>query len=213
MSKKELKNIVILISGKGSNLKVILEAQREQGWDARVTRVFCNRVDAPGLAIAESFGVPVTLLNHQDFATRDAFDQSLLSEIQSEQPDLVVLAGFMRILSREFVDCFAGRLINIHPSLLPSFPGLNTHQAALKAGVKWHGATVHFVTSELDVGPIIAQGVVPVHNYDNPDLLSERVQAIEHIIYPKAIEWFLKDQIFLQDGIVSVIPPQSQFFY
>ena len=207
-----MRNIVVLISGKGSNLKVILEAQREQRWDARVTRVFCNRVDAPGVVIAESFGVPVTTLNHQDFATRDAFDQCLLSEIQHEKPDLVVLAGFMRILSREFVDCFAERLINIHPSLLPSFPGLNTHQAALKAGVKWHGATVHFVTSELDVGPIIAQGVVPVHNNDNSNSLSERVQAIEHIIYPKAIEWFLKDQIFLQDGIVSVIPPQSQFF-
>jgi len=208
-----LKNIVILISGKGSNLKVILEAQREQGWDAQVTRVFCNRVDAQGLGIADTFGVPVTVLNHQDFPSRAAFDQTLLANIQQEQPDLVVLAGFMRILSKDFVDYFAGRLMNIHPSLLPSFPGLNTHQAALKAGVKWHGATVHFVTSELDVGPIIAQGVVPVHNYDNPDLLSERVQAIEHIIYPKAIEWFLKDQIFLQDGIVSVIPPQSQFFY
>ena len=208
-----MKNIVILISGKGSNLKVILEAQREQGWDAQVTRVFCNRVDAQGLGIADTFGVPVTVLNHQDFPSRAAFDQTLLANIQQEQPDLVVLAGFMRILSKDFVDYFAGRLMNIHPSLLPSFPGLNTHQAALKAGVKWHGATVHFVTSELDVGPIIAQGVVPVHNYDNPDLLSERVQAIEHIIYPKAIEWFLKDQIFLQDGIVSVIPPQSQFFY
>lgn len=208
-----MKNIVILISGKGSNLKVILEAQRQQSWDAKVTRVFCNRMDAQGITIAESFGVPVTTLNPQDFPTREAFDECLLAKIQFEEPDLVVLAGFMRILSREFVDYFAGRLINIHPSLLPSFPGLNTHQAALKAGVKWHGATVHFVTAELDVGPIIAQGVVPVHNNDNLDSLSERVQAIEHIIYPKAIEWFLKDQIFLQDGIVSVIPPQSQFFY
>ncbi len=208
-----MKNIVILISGKGSNLKVILEAQLEHGWNAKVTRVFCNRVGAEGIAIAESFGVPVTTLNHQDFGTRDEFDQCLLSKIQDEQPDLVVLAGFMRILSQEFVDYFAGKLINIHPSLLPSFPGLKTHEAALKAGVKWHGATVHFVTSELDVGPIVAQGVVPVHNCDNPDLLSARVQAIEHIIYPIAIEWFLKDQIFLQDGIVSVIPPQSQFFY
>jgi phosphoribosylglycinamide formyltransferase-1 len=174
--------------------------------------VFCNRPNAPGIEIAESFGVSVTVLNQQDFINRDAYDQCLLSQIQLEQPDLVVLAGYMRILSHEFVDYFAGRLINIHPSLLPSFPGLNTHQAALTTGVKWHGATVHFVTRELDVGPIVAQGVVPVHNYDNLDTLSDRVQAIEHIIYPKAIEWFLKDQIFLQDGIVSVIPPQSQFF-
>lgn len=207
-----MRNIVVLISGKGSNLKAILEAQRDHHWDAQITRVFCNRPNAPGIEIAETFGVPVTVLNQQDFINRDAYDQCLLSQIQLEQPDLVVLAGYMRLLSHEFVDYYAGKLINIHPSLLPSFPGLNTHQAALTSGVKWHGATVHFVTRELDVGPIVAQGVVPVHNYDNLDTLSDRVQAIEHIIYPKAIEWFLKDQIFLQDGIVSVIPPQSQFF-
>lgn len=207
-----MKNIVILISGRGTNLEAILKVQQAHAWDARISMVISNRADASGLDVAKAYGLPVRILEHQHFGSRDQFDQALLEQIEDCQPDLVILAGFMRILSEAFVTALTGKLINIHPSLLPSFPGLKTHQAALDSGVKWHGSTVHFVTPLMDVGPIIAQGVVPVHQTDTVTILSERVLAIEHIIYPVTIEWFLKDQLLLQDGIVSVIPPQSQSF-
>ena len=198
-----MKKIVILISGRGSNLAAILEAQQVRAWEARVAHVICNQPDAPGIAIAEKFGVPVTILDHKSFSNRSLYDQALLAKIGNLEPDLVVLAGYMRILSSEFVQQFSMRLMNIHPSLLPSFPGLNTHRAALSAGVKWHGATVHFVTEDLDVGPIIAQGIVPVLQNDTEEILASRVFVIE---------WFIREQLVLERGNVRVDPAQQQFF-
>ena len=208
-----MKKIVILISGKGSNLRAILNAQRLRGGLSEVSQVISNRPNAQGILVAREFGVPLTVLDHVSFSSRTQFDEALMALIDSYQPDLVLLAGFMRLLSDQFVDHFMGKLMNIHPSLLPSFPGLKTHQQALSTGVKWHGATVHFVTREMDVGPIIAQGIVPVCANDTEDDLARRVLEIEHIIYPQAIEWFLKDQLLLENGIVRVSPEQSQYFY
>jgi len=207
-----MKKIVILISGRGSNLAAILEAQQVRAWEAKVTHVISNQPDAPGIAIAQKFGVPVTIIDHKSFANRSLYDQALLEKTRNFEPDLVVLAGYMRILSSDFVQNFSGKLINIHPSLLPSFPGLNTHRAALTAGVKWHGATVHFVTEDLDVGPIIAQGIVPVLQSDTEETLASRVFVIEHFIYPQAIEWFIREQLVLEQGNVRVEPAQQQFF-
>jgi phosphoribosylglycinamide formyltransferase 1 len=207
-----MKKIVILISGRGSNLAAILEAQQVRAWEAGVTHVISNQPDAPGIAIAEKFGVPFTIIDHKSFANRSLYDQALLEKTRNLEPDLVVLAGYMRILSSDFVQLFSGRLMNIHPSLLPSFPGLNTHRAALTAGVKWHGATVHFVTVDLDVGPIIAQGIVPVLQNDTEEILASRVFVIEHLIYPQAIEWFIREQLVLEQGNVRVEPAQQQFF-
>jgi len=207
-----MKKIVILISGRGSNLAAILEAQQTRAWEAKVVNVICNRPDAAGIEVAEKFGVPVTIIDHKSFANRSLYDQALLEKTHNFEPDLVVLAGYMRILSSDFVQNFSGRLINIHPSLLPSFPGLNTHRAALAAGVKWHGATVHFVTEDLDVGPIIAQGIVPVLQNDTEETLASRVFVIEHLIYPQAIEWFIREQLVLEQGNVRVEPAQQQFF-
>jgi phosphoribosylglycinamide formyltransferase-1 len=207
-----MKKIVILISGRGSNLAAILEAQQTRAWEAKVVNVICNRPDAAGIAVAEKFGVPVTIIDHKSFANRSLYDQALLEKTHNFEPDLVVLAGYMRILSSDFVQNFSGRLINIHPSLLPSFPGLNTHRAALTAGVKWHGVTVHFVTEDLDVGPIISQGIVPVLQNDTEEILASRVFVIEHLIYPQAIEWFIREQLVLEQGNVRVEPAQQQFF-
>jgi len=207
-----MKKIVILISGRGSNLAAILEAQQIRAWEAKVTHVISNQTDAPGIAIAQKYGVPVTIIEHKSFSNRSLYDQDLLAKTRNLEPDLVVLAGYMRILSSEFVQHFSGRLMNIHPSLLPSFPGLNTHRAALNTGVKWHGATVHFVTEDLDVGPIIAQGVVPVLHNDTEEILARKVFVIEHMIYPQAIEWFIREQLVLEQGNVRVEPAQQQFF-
>ena len=154
----------------------------------------------------------MTILDHQACHSREEFDAQLLEKTQSFKPDLVVLAGFMRILSQEFVQFFQHRLMNIHPSLLPSFPGLKTHAAAIATGVKWHGATVHFVTQEMDVGPIIAQGAVPVFPDDTQPTLEQRVLQIEHSIYPQAIEWFIQGRLHIEHGNVRVEPAQQQFF-
>lgn len=207
-----MKNIVILISGRGSNLRAILEAVKNRGWDAHVAMVICNRPDVAGLQIAQSYGIPTQVLRHDAHSGRSAFDAKLMESIDSCQPDLVILAGFMRLLTDDFVEHYDGKLLNIHPSLLPSFPGLNTHAQALAKGVKWHGATVHFVSKDMDQGPIIAQGVVPVLPDDTPDRLSQRVLEIEHLIYVAAIEWFLEGRIRLENGIVSLVPPAQQFF-
>jgi phosphoribosylglycinamide formyltransferase-1 len=174
--------------------------------------VICNRPKAPGIDIAAKYDVPVTIIDHEYYASRSLYDKILLETTLSFQPDLVVLAGYMRILSSDFVQMLDGKLINIHPSLLPSFPGLRTHAAALKCGVKWHGASVHFVTEDLDVGPIIAQGIVPVYPEDTELTLADRVSRIEHVIYPKVIEWFIQEQIFIEQGNVRVEPAQQQFF-
>jgi phosphoribosylglycinamide formyltransferase-1 len=186
-----MKNIVILISGSGSNMAAIVRAAQQHNWaqraGARVAAVVSNKAEAQGLVFARSQGIATEVLNHKDFASREAFDAELAAVIDRHDPALVVLAGFMRILTPGFVQHYAGRLLNIHPSLLPAFAGLHTHQRALDAGCKVAGATVHLVTPELDAGPILAQGVVPVLPGDTADTLADRVLAQEHDIYPRAV--------------------------
>jgi len=192
------KNIVILISGSGSNMAAIVKAAQAQDWPrqwgARIAAVISNRPDAPGLQLAQSLGVVTQVLSHTDFDSREAFDAALMALIDGYQPALVVLAGFMRILTPGFVGHYAGRLINIHPSLLPAFTGLNTHQRAIDAGCRQAGATVHHVTAELDHGTVLAQAVVPVLPGDTADTLAARVLEQEHIIYPQAIRAWLQNQ-------------------
>ena len=186
-----MKNIVILISGGGSNMATIVRAAQQERWEqryaARVAAVISNKPEAAGLAFAREQGIAAQALDHKAFANREAFDTALAATIDRYQPTLVVLAGFMRILTPGFVAHYAGRLINIHPSLLPAFTGLHTHQRAIDAGCKFAGVTVHQVTNELDVGPILAQGVVPVLPGDTAQALAARVLAQEHVIYPRAV--------------------------
>lgn len=193
-----MKNYVILISGRGSNMEAIIDAQVP----GRCAAVISNRPAAAGLAWAAARGVPTAVVDHKASASREAFDAALAAEIDRHAPDLVVLAGFMRVLGEDFVRRYEGRLINIHPSLLPAFPGLHTHAAALAAGVRIHGATVHFVTPALDSGPIIIQAAVPVLPGDSPDTLAARVLAQEHVIYPRAVDWFLQGRLRLDQGRV-----------
>ncbi len=185
------KNIVILISGSGSNMAAIVNTAKKEHWeqqfDARVAAVMSNRADAKGLSFAETEGIPTRVLDHKAFASREDFDAALAACIDEFAPSLVVLAGFMRILTPGFVNHFAGRLINIHPSLLPAFPGLHTHERAIAAGAKFAGATVHEVTAELDHGPILAQAVVPVLPADDAHTLAARVLTQEHVIYPSVV--------------------------
>jgi phosphoribosylglycinamide formyltransferase-1 len=180
--------IVVLISGQGSNLQALIDAERrgELG-GGQIVAVFSNRADAFGLERARKAGIPTEVVSHKDFPERAAFDAALMARIDTYQPDLVVLAGFMRILTPAFVQHYAGRLINIHPSLLPKYPGMHTHARAIEAGDAEHGATVHFVTEGVDEGPIILQGRVPVRPDDTPETLQQRVHAIEHQIYPEAV--------------------------
>lgn len=191
-----MKNIVILISGGGSNMAAIVRAAQQQRWaerlDARVAAVVSNKADAKGLEFARAQGIATEVLDHKAFADRAAFDAALAASIDAHTPALVVLAGFMRILTPGFVTHYAGRLLNIHPSLLPAFTGLHTHQRAIDAGCQFAGTTVHQVTSELDAGPILEQAVVPVLPGDTADRLAARVLTQEHLIYPRAIEKFLK---------------------
>lgn len=191
-----MKNIVILISGGGSNMAAIVQAAQQQEWarrlDARVAAVISNKADAQGLVFAREQGIATAVLNHKEFASREAFDAALAQTIDGYQPALVVLAGFMRILTPGFVQHYPGRLLNIHPSLLPAFPGLHTHQRAIDAGCKFAGATVHEVTAELDVGPILEQAVVPVLPLDSAEALAARVLVQEHVIYPQAVAQFLR---------------------
>ena len=176
-----MKNIVILISGRGSNMEAIVKACAAEAWPARIAAVVSNRPDAAGLAFAKAHGIATAVVDHKAFAERAEFDSALAAEVQAYQPDLIVLAGFMRILSSEFVRRFEGRIVNVHPSLLPSFTGLHTHRRAIAAGCKLAGVTVHFVTAELDHGPIIAQAIVPVLPDDTEATLSVRVLAREHV--------------------------------
>ena len=189
-----MKNIVILISGGGSNMAAIVRAAEREDWErrlgVRVAAVLSNRADAGGLAFAQARGIATRVLDHKDFDSREAFDAELARRIDGYAPALVVLAGFMRILSPGFVDHYLGRLLNIHPSLLPAFPGLHTHERALAAGCKFAGATVHQVTSELDLGPILEQAVVPVLAGDTAQTLAARVLTQEHLIYPRAVQHF-----------------------
>ncbi|CAN7521899.1 phosphoribosylglycinamide formyltransferase [Acidovorax sp. LjRoot129] len=186
-----MKNIVILISGGGSNMAAIVRTAQQENWEqrygARVAAVVSNKADAGGLAFARAQGIAAEVLDHKGFASREAFDAELAALLDRHDPALVVLAGFMRILTPGFVARYAGRLINIHPSLLPAFTGLHTHQRAIDAGCKFAGVTVHQVTAELDVGPILDQAVVPVLPDDTADTLAARVLTQEHVIYPRAV--------------------------
>lgn len=189
---RPMKNIVILISGRGSNMEAIVKAAQAEQWPARVAAVVSNRADAEGLQFAQAHGVATAVVANRDYPTRETFDSALQQVIDAHQPDLVVLAGFLRILTPGFVEHYAGRMLNVHPSLLPAFPGLHTHRQALEAGVKKHGATVHFVTAELDHGPIVAQAGVDVHEDDTEDTLAARVLEQEHRIYPRAVRQFVE---------------------
>ncbi|UDM17166.1 phosphoribosylglycinamide formyltransferase [Vogesella sp. XCS3] len=195
-----MKNIVILISGRGSNMQAIVDAQIA---GARIAAVIANRPDAAGLAWAAERGIATVGLDHKQFASREAFDERLASEIDAFAPDLVVLAGFMRILTPAFTARYEGRMLNIHPSLLPSFPGLHTHQRAIDMGCKVAGCTVHFVTAELDHGPIVAQGVVPVLDDDTEAALANRVLALEHQLYPQAVRQFVAGELQVNGSRVS----------
>lgn len=203
-----MKNIVVLISGRGSNLEAILRVAAAEHWyetpGARVVAVVSNRPDAAGLAAARSAGIATAVVEHAAFDSRDAFDAALAAEIDRHRPALVVLAGFMRVLTPGFVRHFEGRLVNIHPSLLPLFPGLETHRRALAAGVRVHGATVHFVSAEVDSGGIIAQAIVPVLPTDGEEELAARVLEQEHRLLPRALRLLLEERVRLVDGRVVV---------
>jgi len=193
MTHQSQTSIVILISGRGSNMKSIVEAIKSGDLDTKVAAVISNRPDAAGLEYAQQQAIPTKVIDHKQFATRELFDQAMAKEIEKYHPDLVVLAGFMRILTKEFVEHFAGRLLNIHPALLPKFKGLNTHQRAIDAGEKEHGASVHIVTTELDDGPVIMQAHVPVLESDTAESLAARVLEQEHKLYPAAIKKLLNE--------------------
>ena len=195
------KSLVILISGRGSNMEALLAAQLP----ARVAVVISNNPQARGLGIARDRGVAVAAVDHRAFADRPAFDAALAAAIDRHHPDLVALAGFMRILTPSFIERYSGRIMNIHPSLLPAFPGLHTHRRALEAGVRIHGCTAHFVTPDLDSGPVIVQAAVPVQPGDTEEQLAARVLAQEHRIYPQAIRWYCEGRLRLgRNGAVTV---------
>ena len=191
-------------------MQAIVRRCADEGWPARVAAVITNRPDAGGLDFASARGIATTVVDHRGFATRDAFDDALAAAIDTCAPDLVLLAGFMRILGSAFVGRYAGRLLNIHPSLLPAFPGLGSHRRALEAGCTQAGATVHFVTPTLDHGPIVLQAAVPVLHGDDETRLAARVLAREHEIYPLAARWFVQDELRLDNGTVSHVHGASQ---
>lgn len=197
-----MKQIVILLSGRGSNMEAIVRACASERWNARIAAVISNRADAAGLTFAKDRGIATAVVDHRAFAARADFDAALAAEIDAHVPDAVALAGFMRILGPAFVQRFAGRLINIHPSLLPVFPGLHTHRRAIEAGCKVAGASVHFVTADLDHGPIVAQAIVPVLRDDDEDTLSARVLVQEHRLYPLALRWLVEGKLDVRDGLV-----------
>ena len=197
------KNIVILISGGGSNMAAIVRAAQREHWlrrfGGRIAAVISNKADAGGLKFAKEQGIATEVLDHKAFPDRASFDTALAELIDRHQPALVVLAGFMRILTPEFVARYAGRMLNIHPSLLPKYKGLHTHQRALEAGDTEHGCSVHFVTEELDGGPLVVQAVIPVELHDSPQSLAQRVHVQEHQIYPLAVPWFAEGRLTLGD--------------
>lgn len=199
-----MKNIVILISGRGSNFEAILERSRAERWaemvGAEIRAVISNRPEAKGLVTARNNGIEAKALDHKTFASREEFDKALGDLVASYEPDLVVLAGFMRVLTPVFTDRFVGRMLNIHPALLPLFPGLHTHERAIEAGCRVHGSTVHFVSSVLDGGAIIGQAVVPVLPTDTPDTLADRGLVLEHKLYPAVVKAFLEGRVRLEEG-------------
>jgi len=195
--------LAVLISGSGTNLQAIMDAQKAGTLDAEIAVVFSNRANAAGLERAAQAGIPTASLDHRDYPDREQFDQAMIEVLTPYAPDTVVLAGFMRILSAVFVRHYAGQLINIHPSLLPKYRGLNTHARALEAGDSEHGCSIHFVTEELDGGPLIAQAPISVHANDTVDSLSKRVQQREHLLYPQVLQWRAQDRLELTDnGVV-----------
>jgi phosphoribosylglycinamide formyltransferase 1 len=196
--------VAVLISGRGSNMEALLDA------GIPVAAVISNRADAGGLAVAAARGVRTAVVEHRDFKAREDFDAALAREVDRHSPKLVALAGFMRVLTPAFVQRYAGRMMNIHPSLLPAFPGLRTHERALESGADVHGCTVHFVTAELDHGPIVIQAQVPVRPGDTPELLAARVLRQEHVIYPRAVRWFLDGKLVIRDGAVHVKSGDAQ---
>ena len=207
-----MKSIVILISGRGSNMEAIVQACLAEGWDARIAAVISNRPGAAGLEFAANLGLSTAVVDHQAFDGRAAFDAELQRVIDGFAPDVVVLAGFMRILTPAFTAHYAQRLLNIHPSLLPAFTGLHSHARALALGCKFVGATVHFVTAELDHGAIVAQAVVPVLADDDEASLSARVLVQEHRMYPRAVRWFVQDQLLFENGLVRQVSGEPQSF-
>ncbi len=198
------KRITVLISGRGSNLAALLAATGAGKLPGVVTQVIANRGDAAGLSLARSAAVPVQVVDHRALASREAFDRTLAAAIDAGHPDLVVLAGFMRVLGREFVRRYEGKLLNIHPSLLPSYPGLHTHRRALADGVRIHGCTVHFVTPDVDGGPIVAQAAVPVRDDDDEASLAARVLAAEHALLPAAVGWYCAGRLVIDGNRVRV---------
>lgn len=194
--------IVVLISGSGSNLQAIIDAIHNDALPVEIRAVISSHPGAYGLERARIAGIAAETLDHTRFTSRAAYEAALQRLIDRHHPALVVLAGYMRILGKEFVDHYAGRMLNVHPSLLPAFPGLNTHQRALEASVSEHGASIHFVTNELDGGPVIIQATVPVLPTDNPATLAQRVHTQEHLIYPLAIRWFAEERLTMQHGKV-----------
>jgi phosphoribosylglycinamide formyltransferase-1 len=204
-----MKNIVILISGRGSNMEAIVRALEGERWPARIAAVISNKPDAGGLLFAQAHGIPTAVVDNKAYASREAFDAALQQTIDAFQPQLVVLAGFMRILTVPFVEHYAGRMLNIHPSLLPQFPGLHTHRQALAAGVEEHGATVHFVTAELDHGPTVLQARIAVLPGDTEASLAERLLEHEHQLYPRAVRLFVEDRLSIEDGAVRIAETAS----
>lgn len=198
-----MKKIVILISGRGSNMQAIVQASQVEKWSASIAAVISNKANAAGLEFAANAGIPTSVVESRGLA-RDEFDAMLQKTIDQFQPDLVVLAGFMRILTPAFVQHYENRIINIHPSLLPSFVGLHTHQQALDAGVKYHGATVHFVTAELDHGPIIDQAIIQIEAQDTEDSLADKLLIEEHKMYPRVVRWFIEDRLNIEGNRVHL---------
>lgn len=203
-----MKRIVVLLSGRGSNMSAIARAMRSERWPATIAGVIADRPGAAGLQLAAELGLSGAVIDHRGFARREEFEQALREAIDALAPDVVVLAGFMRVLGEAFVEHFRGRMLNIHPSLLPAFPGLATHRRALQAGVAVHGATVHFVGTEVDGGPIVAQAAVPVQPDDDEATLSARVLEAEHRLYPMVVRWFVEDRLRLDGTRVRLADPR-----
>jgi phosphoribosylglycinamide formyltransferase-1 len=205
-----MKNLVVLISGRGSNMEAIVQACATEGWNARIAAVVSNQPEASGLAFARARGIATAVVDHRQHGSRESFDAAMREAIDGFAPDLLVLAGFMRILTPGFVSHYAGRMVNVHPSLLPAFTGLHTHRRAIEAGCKAAGATVHFVTAELDHGPIIAQVVVPVLPGDSEETLAARVLAREHVLYPRAVRWLVDDLLRVDGATVRHLRGEPQ---
>lgn len=206
--------VVVLISGSGSNLQALIDGQQSGALDIVIEAVISNRPNVLGLARAEQAGIATKTLDHKAFDSREAFDQQLARDIDEYQPDLIVLAGFMRILTPEFVRHYLGKMLNIHPSLLPKYQGLHTHRRAIDAGDSEHGVTVHFVTEELDGGPPVIQAIVPILEGDTEESLAKRVQTQEHIIYPKAVQYFASGRLQMNTGKAildgTALPPSGE---